>query len=186
MFTFHFPSVALSCWSIYQHMDTRTMASYGACCKTILIHYFLSFRKNKKFKLSMIYFWTTSVQDEQHEYLESQNLSRRLFTNPNSYSTTHTQTYITNGSKSAIWEHNWNVGFVSPADGRIACQGFQGHLKTELQSQTITHNSKQQTVSHEMRNNINLCSTYICVVVWTGVGFGVIQRYDEQAALNSL
>lgn len=31
--TFHFPSVVLICWSTYQHIDTSTMASYGACCK---------------------------------------------------------------------------------------------------------------------------------------------------------
>lgn len=36
------------------------------------------------------------------------------------------------------------------------------------------------TVSHA------LCGPYIRVVLWSGVGFRFIQRYDEQAALNGL
>lgn len=42
------------------------------------------------------------------------------------------------------------------------------------------------TVSHAAINNLTLCRPYIGVVLWRGVGFGCIQRYDEQTALDGL
>lgn len=56
-----------------------------------------------------------------------------------------------------------------------------------IESDTQLFSFKKQPVnSYAIRNNSTLCIPYIRVVLWGGVGFCFIQRYDEQAALDGL
>ena len=122
-FTFHSPSVALICWSTYQHRDTRTMASYGACCKTI------------QFEL-----WIISHHDTVTKITIITVLVIKCSFNESTISPTlHKQTHITGWSKSAVWEDDRVVRLVSPADGGVSFQCFPGHLCSEFKSHKIRH-----------------------------------------------
>lgn len=63
----------------------------------------------------------------------------------------------------------------------------------ELDGRTIRHESyflsraasEEREASHTCSDFV-FCNPYISVVLWSGVGFGFIQTYDEQAALDGL
>lgn len=69
MFTLHLPSATLICWSRYQFIETSTMPSYGACCKTIFV-LFTIYKEFCFFYLRMFCFRTGTFKNEHRENLD--------------------------------------------------------------------------------------------------------------------